>query len=550
MLEELIIENFALINHLDLNFKKGENVFLGQTGAGKSIIIEAINLLTGARVEFSKVRDENKKAFVQACFKFSPEFIKSHPILNDYLDGENLYITRTLFHNKNTIKANGEIISANTLKNLMSNVIDIFSQGEASFLINESKQLSLLDSYGKDKIKNALENYQKSYDLYLKLLKEEKEFLSTSKVEMKDFYAYQVKEIESYNLKENEIEDLNDLKDKMSKYEDLQEAYKGFIGLFNGEYNINDALDSLKNNLYNLKDSLLDKNVDKILDDISILEDDIKDLESNYDNLDFDPQKLDEINARLFSLSTLQHKFGKTTDEILAKYDEYKKELEKIDNYSQIVNSFKEKKEAILSDLKAQALKLSNIRKDVADGLKKECNEQLESLGLLKDGFNIEFAEKELDQHGIDNVQFLVCLNKGSKFLTLKNALSGGENARLNLALKVVFNNQSNSDTLILDEIDTGISGSIALKAGKKIKELSKKSMVIVISHLPQVICYADNAFLVYKKEEKGITNSYVTNLNEEDFIKQIALISSGLQLTDSSLQVAKDLRKAALDNK
>jgi len=132
----------------------------------------------------------------------------------------------------------------------------------------------------------------------------------------------------------------------------------------------------------------------------------------------------------------------------------------------------------------------------------------------------------------------------------LKNALSGGENARLNLALKVVFNNQSNSDTLILDEIDTGISGSIALKAGKKIKELSKKSMVIVISHLPQVICYADNAFLVYKKEEKGITNSYVTNLNEEDFIKQIALISSGLQLTDSSLQVAKDLRKAALDNK
>ena len=218
MLEHLRIENFAIIEHLNVDFVNGMNVIVGQTGAGKTIIIEALELLIGKRAEFSKVKDESKKAVVEASFLFDEEFINQHIYLNDYLEDNRLIVTRILTPSKQSqVRINGEIVSINILKKLMENVIDIFSQGDASFLFNPVTQLNLIDEFSLDEnLKVQKENYQKAYFSYQSKLKEIDEFKKTNEMNMLDYYQFQVKEIESYHLKENEIEDLNYQKEYLS----------------------------------------------------------------------------------------------------------------------------------------------------------------------------------------------------------------------------------------------------------------------------------------------------------------------------------------------
>ncbi len=549
MLEHLRIENFAIIEHLNVDFVNGMNVIVGQTGAGKTIIIEALELLIGKRAEFSKVKDESKKAVVEASFLFDEEFINQHIYLNDYLEDNRLIVTRILTPSKQSqVRINGEIVSINILKKLMENVIDIFSQGDASFLFNPVTQLNLIDEFSIDEnLKVQKENYQKAYFSYQSKLKEIDEFKKTNEMNMLDYYQFQVKEIESYHLKENEIEDLNYQKENLSKYETLENDFDEFNKFcYNSQFSIKDVLDSLLNHIERLKNSQLALQANQAYQDILSLENSLDELFNEHDKLDFSIENLDRINSRLFELTTLTRKYGKSTNEILSALNNFKAKLEQIENYDTILKQKEEELNNLISNLTLQAEKLTKLRQQAARELEKEVNSQLDDLGLLKDGFKIEFGKVDFSNLGQDKVAYKVALNKGGKFLELKNAVSGGENSRLNLALKVVFNKAKVNDTLIFDEIDTGISGEIAFKAAKKMFEISKSSSIIVITHLVQVLSFADQGFIVYKKEEQGITSSHIQAISKEQLIEQMALIISNNKLSPASLQASNELYNEA----
>ncbi len=539
MLESLRIENFAIIDKLEVNFTKGLNVIVGQTGAGKTIIIEALGLICGTRAEFSKLKDETKKAVVEANFILDESFINSHPYLKDYINEDNsLIISRILTPSKQAqVRINGELANLNLLKKLSANLIDIFSQGDSSYLLNPNTQLELLDNYLED-IKLVKDDFKKSINL-----------------DMKDFYKYQIDEIESYKLKENEIEDLNTQKEELGKYDQTQSAFKEFSSSYylNDSIDANDFLNRLQTALNGLKDSLLETQANKASEDIYSLQDSLQEIFESYDNLDFSSAKLDAINQRLFDLTTLQRKYGKQTSQILSTLATLKSKYENIINFDHDLEALESQKQAILVELNDLAIKLSSLRKKAAIGLKKDVNKQLASLELADGGFEIEFTSQELTSTGIDKIEFVVNMNNKGKYLPLKQVLSGGENSRLNLALKSVFNNASISDTLVFDEIDSGISGNIGYKAGLKMVEISKKSMVIVITHLGQVLSLADNAYLVYKqKGSKDDVCSNIKQLNEDEIIYQIGAInSSSLDVSSNSLSLAKEIReKAILDKK
>lgn len=549
MLEHLRIENFAIIEHLNVDFVNGMNVIVGQTGAGKTIIIEALELLIGKRAEFSKVKDESKKAVVEASFLFDEEFINQHIYLNDYLEDNRLIVTRILTPSKQSqVRINGEIVSINILKKLMENVIDIFSQGDASFLFNPVTQLNLIDEFSLDEsLKVQKENYQKAYFSYQSKLKEIDEFKKTNEMNMLDYYQFQVKEIESYHLKENEIEDLNYQKENLSKYETLENDFDEFNKFcYNSQFSIKDVLDSLLNRIERLKNSQLALQANQAYQDILSLENSLDELFNEHDKLDFSIENLDRINSRLFELTTLTRKYGKSTNEILSALNNFKAKLEQIENYDTILKQKEEELNNLISNLTLQAEKLTKLRQQAARELEKEVNSQLDDLGLLKDGFKIEFEKVDFSNLGQDKVAYKVALNKGGKFLELKNAVSGGENSRLNLTLKVVFNKAKVNDTLIFDEIDTGISGEIAFKAAKKMFEISKSSSIIVITHLVQVLSFADQGFIVYKKEEQGITSSHIQAISKEQLIEQMALIISNNKLSPASLQASNELYNEA----
>lgn len=561
MLTNLRIENFAIIDKLNIDFVKGFNVIIGQTGAGKTIIIQALNLLNGARSEFDKVKDESKKAVVEATFKLKESFINNHPYVKDYLEDDQLVISKILYPNnqKTQTRVNGEVVSLNVLKKIMANVLDIFSQGDANFLLDSENQLNLLDNYENDKKFIALkQEYLKAYKEYISNKERLEEFKTSIDLSSLDFLEYQVLEIEKFHLKENEIEDLNLKKDELSSYEEIVSKFKEF----ENRYNVNNSipvtnfLDDLIPYLRNFEDTSLKDKAEKIIDNIDILEDSFKDIFNAYENLDFDENSLDNINSRLFELSDLQRKYGKSTSEILSKYQKMKEQIQNIKNY----NSEVENLNNLVSSSYQKALEISNNltaeRKKIALKLEKDINLQLASLALKDNGFKIEFKEVPLNKNGSCQIEFLCLLNKGGKYLKLDKVLSGGENARLNLALKAVFNLQNENDTIIFDEIDTGISGEIAYKAGLKMVEISSTSQVICITHLVQVACLSDALYLVYKIDNDEKTSSYIKKLNQQATITNLAQMmgiasssfeSSALELYNNAQKDKKDI--VNLDN-
>jgi len=554
MLENLRIENFAIIDKLDINFHDNLNVIIGQTGAGKTILIEALSLLNGSKSDFSKVRDISKKAVVEGTFILSDEFIKQHNYLNDYLEDNTLIISRILFSNQKTqIRVNGEIVSLNVLKSITKDIIDIFSQNESSYLFDKNNQLDLLDNYIKDSdLSLSLTEYKKEYDLYLSIEKEINEFKKSTNLEMEDYLTYQINEIESYHLKENEIEDLNKEKDDLSNYEKIIDLFKEINTRYyiNSNQTLLDAINTLKSPVNGLIDTSLKEQASEVISSIDNLDQSFRNLFSSYEDLDFSPNRLDNINERLFNLTTLQHKYGKSTSEILSKYEDLKKDLDNIKSYDTKLKDLINKKEEQVIKLNELANKITNLRYKVKDNLEEKINNQLSSLLLKEGGFKIEINEVPLYEKGNSNVEFKCLLNKGGKYLPLNKVLSGGENARLNLALKTVFNKQNHNDVIIFDEIDTGISMDVAYLAGLKMVEISKSSQLIVITHLVQVACLADFLYLVYKHDDNEKTISEIKELNQDEIILNISKMISLNTNLDSANSTAKDLYNQAQKDK
>ena len=546
MLANLRIENFAIIEDIDINFSKGMNVLMGETGAGKSIIIDALDLLSGGRSTFSKLRDDSKKAFIEGRFVFEDDFIEKNEEIKEYLEGNELVISRVLLPNKtSSCRINGLTTSLSNVQKIMKKVIDIHSQGDNSLLLDERNYLSLLDNYLEEKDYDELKdkvsaNYKK---INLKR-KEIEDYKKETNLVDEDYLRYQVEEISRFNLKENEIEDLNEELYSLDEYSKINDSFKAFKDFYygNNSISVDSFLSSLKGFITPLNKSLLENEASKAIESIYELENNLDEMFSKYDKLDFSEERIDEINRRLYELSGLQHKFGKRTSDILARYEDYKTKLDNISNYQENLDRLESELEALREETMKDSIKLSSLREKRSSKLIKAINDELNDLGIKEGGFSISLERKELSASGIDQVNFMISLNKGMKFVSLKEAASGGENSRLMLALKTVFNKINPYDVMIFDEIDVGISGNIAFKVSKKIEEISSSSQVIVISHLVQVVANGDNHLFVYKEDGEEKTTSHIKYLTEEELVNEVAKMLSLDKVSESSLASSREL--------
>lgn len=546
MLANLRIENFAIIEDIDINFSKGMNVLMGETGAGKSIIIDALDLLSGGRSTFSKLRDDSKKAFIEGRFVFEDDFVEKNEEIKEYLEGNELVISRVLLPNKtSSCRINGLTTSLSNVQKIMKKVIDIHSQGDNSLLLDERNYLSLLDNYLEEKdydeLKNKVSANYKKINLKRKEIEDYKK--ETNLVD-EDYLRYQVEEISRFNLKENEIEDLNEELYSLDEYSKINDSFKAFKDFYygNNSISVDSFLSSLKGFITPLNKSLLENEASKAIESIYELENNLDEMFSKYDKLDFSEERIDEINRRLYELSGLQHKFGKRTSDILARYEDYKTKLDNISNYQENLDRLENELEALRDETMNDSIKLSSLREKRSTKLIKAINDELNDLGIKEGGFSISLERKELSASGIDQVNFMISLNKGMKFVSLKEAASGGENSRLMLALKTVFNKINPYDVMIFDEIDVGISGNIAFKVSKKIEEISSSSQVIVISHLVQVVANGDNHLFVYKEDGEEKTTSHIKYLTEEELVNEVAKMLSLDKVSESSLASSREL--------
>ena len=541
MLEELHIKNLALIEDTNIDFSSPYISLVGETGAGKTLIVDSLSILKGDKFDFSLIRDKSKKTVLSASFVIDDSLIDRNEEFSEYLTKQLLVKRIINTDHSSRYYINDEQVSSSIYKKILSLLIDIHSQGENSSLLDEKNHLYYLDSYLKNDLSEIKKEYSSLYSDYLKDLQQLKTMEEEKEDFDKDYLLFQINEIEKYHLKENEIEDLINEESRMKSYQNLLKDYQEFSSILY-QSDIMSSLSSLLSVIRRFKDSQID--VSSLADNLSSLKESISQFENDFENMDIDPDRLEYINQRLFDLKGLMKKYGRSTEEILGKLDEYKRKLSFLDEYQidkdNLLKKIDKKKEQLLLIAK----KLSSTRKENAYKLEKDISSVLKKLLLKEDGFKIQIKDKELSKDGVDDVSFLISLNEGMPFSSLKEAVSGGENSRLMLALKSIMNSLDPSVLLVFDEVDTGVSGKVAFYVGTLLKEISKTSQVLVISHLPQVVASSYVSYEVEKKTLNNTTISTVKELNEKERIKAIAKLLSSKSITDEALLQAENLVK------
>lgn len=547
MIQELHISNLAVIEDTTLEFASNFVSLIGETGAGKSLIVDSLNLLKGDKADFSLVRDQKKKANVIATFSIDEKFLLEHQEIEEYLDDTSTLILKRVLNPDHTSKTyiNDEPVSLNEFKKVSSHLIDIHSQGSNWDLLDEKKHIYYLDKFSEKEIKESKEEYQKAYKKY----QESKDKLAVlieenSKLD-REYISFQISEIKKADLKEHEIEDLNAEYQSLRQLEIIQNNFNDYKeNILLPEGNIKDILFKIRNKLSKFENTPLEEEAKKLFENINDTVESFNLIEESYHNLNLDPNRIEYINSRLFSLKGLQRKYGKTTDEILSKLNEYETKLKEVDDFENLKidlqNEIDKKKEEAIKKAKI----LSEKRKKVSTSLEKSISKEMEDLGLLKDGFKVKFEESELSNDGIDKVTFEIRLNKGLDFTSLKKAASGGEASRLMLSLKVVLNALDPYNLLVFDEIDSGVSGRIASLIANKIKKVSSSCQVLVISHLAQVVSSSFSSIKITKHVSKDMTQTKAKTLNDEEFEEEIAKLLSGEKVTESAKLQAKELIK------
>ncbi len=545
MILELHISNFATIEETSLFFDKKSTALIGETGAGKSLIVNSLLLLTGARSDFSLLRDPEKKASVSALFQVDKFFLDRHKEILDYVNEDQTILLKRVLNRDKTSRffLNGEVVNLNTIRLVTSHLLDIHSQNAKSDLLDENKQYLYVD-YSSKKMPHLKEEYLAAYQEYLRKKEEYEDFLSSNKELDLDYLQFQIAEIEKYHLEENEIEDLNARFESLKGLDRIREKYETLRENMNAcGSSFSESLSLVSRGLRSLFDSPLKEKAEKCYDDLLSFQNDFKDLEGQYDDLSIDPLEIDKINERLFSLKGLMRKYGSTTKEILDKYSDYKKKLEDCLSFDEKKKDFEQevlKKKQIALE---KANLLSQERREAAAALEKKIQQEMASLGLRKGGFFIHLSKKdELSVDGHDRVVFYVKLNEGLEESPLSKAASGGEASRLMLALKIVLNSLDPYDLLVLDEIDTGIDGKAAYLVGKRIQSLAKDSSLLVISHLPQVVSSCQGAILIEKKTIGNSTYTTTTPLDEKGMIQQIAQMLSLEKVSKTMVESAEEL--------
>lgn len=549
MLRELRLNNLAIIKAMDLNFNNGLISLTGETGAGKSIILDGISLLIGERSSVDMIRTGAENLSAEGIFDITDEQKNKLVELGYDIDDNELIINRIVDKNSKTkITINGKRMNVSTLKQIMSNVLDLVGQHEHQYLLNKNFHLALLDKFldkdGKNLYKKIQENVRELKRLNKKISEIEAEKMNI--MEKKSIYEFQFNEINSLKLKENEDNELEE------EYKILFNA--GKIGeklgesiqkLKEGEFSVSVSLAKVQKNLEYL--STISGNYTEMVNKIENISYELEEisyfLENMADDIEVDDFKLEKVMNRLNEINKLKSKYGATISEILMTKNvlEHKLSLVKFENeeLDKLKKEKKEKTEIYLKDCE----KLRETRKKIAEYLSKKIDNQLKDLNMVSAKFKVQFTEKKvISFHGMDEVEFMMTTNVGEDFKSLAKIASGGEISRIMLALKIVFSEVDDISVLIFDEIDTGISGETVRKVAEKLKELSSKVQVICVTHSPQIAGKSQQQFFIKKEVEDGYTETKVCELNIEERTKEIARIISGDNITEASIIHAKEI--------
>ncbi|MDF2669649.1 MAG: repair protein RecN [Paenibacillus sp.] len=564
MLTEISIRNLAVIESVSLTFHRGFHVLTGETGAGKSIIIDALSLIAGARGASDLVRYGCDKAEIEAQFDVSP----THPVWAvtarlgiHAAPDETIVVRREISaQGKSTSRLNGQLVNLSMLRQVGDCLVNIHGQHEHQSLMKPEEHLHWLDLYDTEHIGPLKLQYEEAYDQYANMRKEWRQLEDTGKkaLQMGDLYRFQIEEITAADLKIGEDESLLEEKRKLANAEKCaQSVADAYEALFGG--NSKGGLSSISKAMQRVLDissvdpSVLKPLAEQIQTAYYQLEDAAFQLRDYRDGIEFNPTRLDEIEHRLDLLATLRRKYGDSIPDILAYLKSIKNEMDVLDNKEERLEALRlatEKQQSIITEL---GQRLSGYRKQAAERLAREIEQELKDLHMERTRFEASLERLDIGKmtrEGLDKVEFLIAANPGEPLRPLAKVASGGELSRIMLAMKTIFSRLDRIPVLVFDEVDTGVSGRAAQAIAEKMSALSRHCQVFSITHLPQVACMADAHYAIHKTIDGERTYTRVTDLQPVERIRELARMLGGVEVTETTLNHAREMVQLANEKK
>lgn len=556
MLAELSIKNFAIIDSVSISFEDGFTVLTGETGAGKSIIIDAIQLLVGGRGSSDFVRHGTKRAEIEGLFLIddNPHALEKAREFGIEVEEGMLILHRDIYATgKSVCRINGKLVTISILREIGSTLVDIQGQHEHQELLKPELHIQLLDDFGGEEIARALQEYRSLYREYQKVKKDLQNLTENEQAmaQRLDLLRFQYEEITKADLKIGEDEKLENEKRIYTHFERLYQYLTTAYESLQGEQKGLDWLGLVVSNLEMAAeiDEQYKEMQEQAANSFYILEEISHSLRDYIETLNYNPQRLDEVEARLYEINQLKRKYGQTIDDILAYCAQIEEEIELIENRESNITKLQEKLRSVANDLLVEGEHLSRLRKKVAQKLISTIQEELKALYMDKTVFDIQFKklpEFTFRPDGIDDVEFYISTNPGEPTKPLAKIASGGELSRIMLALKTIFSRHQGVTSIIFDEVDTGVSGRVAQAIGEKIYQISLHSQVLSITHLPQVAALSDYHYLITKEVHQNRTQTSVHPLSEQERIREIARMIAGAKITDATLDHAQEMLEMA----
>ena len=551
MLLEISIKNFAIIEEISLTFENGMTVLTGETGAGKSIIIDAMNLMLGARASLDVIRHGANKAEIEGLFSVGENAALTQILEENGIEvTEELIIRREILQNGRSIgRINGQMVNLTTLRAVGQYLVDIHGQHDQEELMKPNMHIRMLDEFGDSQFASVKKHYQDLFEHYRRLrkrvlTKQKNEQEHKARIEMLEF---QIAEIEAAALKSGEDQALNQKRDKLLNHKHIADTLtNAYVMLDDEEFSSLSNIRSAMNDLMTLEefDSEYKDMSSNVSEAYYILEEVTKQLGDVIDELDFDAGSLQQIEARLEVIYSITRKYGGSVDDVLDYYENITKEYNLLTGNDESSDDMEKDLKRLEKELIVAAESLSQERHQLAKNLEAEIKQELADLYMEKADFQVQFSKGKFNRDGNEAIEFYISTNPGEGFKPLVKVASGGEISRLMLAIKSAFSRKEDKTSIVFDEVDTGVSGRVAQAIAQKIYKIGSHGQVLAISHLPQVIAIADYQFFIEKRSDENTTVSTVRLLSEEERVEEIAKMLAGSDITEMAREQARELLK------
>lgn len=556
MLLQVNIKNFALIEELTLNFDEGFNVLTGETGAGKSILIDAINYVLGSKFNKDLIRTGEKSTYVEAVFSVDSDSTKEVLKEMEVEYDDVVIISRESFSSgRSIIKLNGKSVILSTLRQISETLLDIHGQHENVSLLQVSTHIVYLDSFCGSKLAEAAQRYREKYEKLAEINTriEGLQGNDEQKEKVSSYLQFQLDEINNAKLVIGEDKELEERAEILANAEKissiLNHSYEQLYNGVEGCASIYDSLDGVIRDLKSIEGKV--KVVKKISDGLEeayySIEQNISELRAIKDNYYYDMDELSSINSRIYEIGRLKKKYGESIEAIIKYKDKIQADYDEIINRSEVINKLNSEKKKLQEACMELAQGMHSIRKESAEILEQRIKEELSYIGMSKSVFKVNIEKEEvLRSSGFDRVQFMISTNPGEPLKALDKIASGGELSRIMLSLKTVFIDKDMIPTVIFDEIDTGISGAVAQRVAEKMYLISCRHQVFCITHLPQIATMSDNHYRVYKEVIGNKTYTNVRKMTAEEKVEEVSRMIGGIEVTDITIDNSKQLIQMA----